>query len=371
MNGSCRQDRPGAVPAAAHQHRVRLLARGAVEIGFLRVRVALVAADVLHIGEARVPDQLERVDVRVVEVGLERRIRVEHPVIAAQRRISRRIRRRGERHVRQSGGRGLRAVVGRGREQAAEVARRDVLRRDLLQRAAALVPLGVCVLEPAFERIADVELELAFGVQVVAHVAFARTAVLVAEETLALAAAAAGSLEAQPVGDRAGDRAVENLRVVVAGDCADLAFPGFSRTLGDHVQRAADRIASVQRALRAAQHFDALGVNRALARFDVARGIEAVGVRRDAGIGAVVVGEAADAAQAHAIERRGIRQAGREVGEIADRGDADQVARGARECGHRNRHVLQALAALLRGDDDFLENARGPARPFLRQCSSC
>jgi hypothetical protein len=41
------------------------------------------------------------------------------------------------------------------------------------------------VLEPAVERLADVELELALGIQVVADIAFARTAILVAKEALA------------------------------------------------------------------------------------------------------------------------------------------------------------------------------------------
>jgi hypothetical protein len=86
------------------------------------------------------------------------------------------------------------------------------------------------ILEPAVERLADVEFELPFDVQVVADVAFARAAVLVAEEAFALPAGAAGKLEAQPVGDRTGERAVEDLRVVVACDRADfreyVAMPG-------------------------------------------------------------------------------------------------------------------------------------------------
>ena len=62
------------------------------------------------------------------------------------------------------------------------------------------------VFHPAVHRLADVEGELRFGVQVVVLAALGLVAVHVLEEALALAAGVATNAVAQPIGDRAGDR---------------------------------------------------------------------------------------------------------------------------------------------------------------------
>ena len=216
-------------------------ARDGVEVGDLLVRVALVAADVLHVGEARVPDQLERVDVHVVEVGLERRIDVESPRIR-QRRAGRHEAIAGEE---QTGGwlplntvggvvGALNVVFG---NKPPKYTRRNVVGRDLHDRAARLVPLRVRVLEPAFEVLADVEFQLAFDVQVVADVAFGSVASLTSRKNpspwppvLPEALKRSQSVIGPEM------RAVEDLRVVVAGDRAHFAFPGVGGSLGDHVR---------------------------------------------------------------------------------------------------------------------------------------
>jgi hypothetical protein len=181
-------------------------------------------------------------------------------------------------------------------------------------------------------------------------------AVGVLEEAFALPAAVANDAIAHPIRDGTGNGALIGLGVVVADRRADFTLERVGRTLGNDVERTADRVAAVERALRPAQYFDTVGDDRRLACFDVAGGVETVRVGRDAGIGAVVVGQTANAAQAHAIERAGIGQAGGEVGQVLDVRDTEQIARLAGERGDRHRHVLQARLALFRGDDDFFQH---------------
>ena len=150
----------------------------------------------------------------------------------------------------------------------------------------------------------------AFDVQVVADVAFARSAVLTSRKKPSPWPPVLPEAEAQPVGDRAGDAsrrrsACRSCRRPRATSPCQVSVGRFEITLiAPPIEL---RPYSVPCGPRSTSMRSVM--NRALAGFDVARGVEAVGVRRDAGIGAVVVGEAADAAQAHAIERGRIRQA--------------------------------------------------------------
>ena len=85
---------------------------------------------------------------------------------------------------------------------------------------------------------------------------------------------------------------------------APLALPG--RRVRDHVHQAGGGIAAVQRALRPAQHFDAVDVEEVGGLAGRARDVHAVlheGGRRIALVGGVVV---ADAADGHAQAREGL-----------------------------------------------------------------
>jgi hypothetical protein len=144
--------------------------------------------------------------------------------------------------------------------------------------------------------------------------------------------------------------------VVIAGFELDAAveFLGL-RLARDHVDRAAGRIASVERALRAAQHFDALHVEvlgleqpRVLDRHRVE-------VLLDAGIAARRDRRHADAADLEVragevgLGERDVRHVQLQVGRLVD---LPALERFTAEGGNRDRHVDQILLAPLRGDDD-------------------
>ena len=97
---------------------------------------------------------------------------------------------------------------------------------------------------------------------------------------------------------------------------------------GDDVDRAADRITSIQRALRAAQHFHALDVGQRPVLTDLAAEVDAVHVHADARVGGDQVVLQADAAD-KGVHRRGVAggktgdiQVGHELADIGQVGDA-------------------------------------------------
>ena len=127
------------------------------------------------------------------------------------------------------------------------------------------------------------------------------------------------------------------------------------RVLGDQAHRAAHGARAVQGPLRAAQHLDVVDVEHA--RVERVRQYHIVDVEA----GDVLAGDAADRNRA----RRADAIAGGSEGEVRhlggvveEAGDRLLLERGARESGHRHRHALLALRALLRRDDHFLQPAR-------------
>ena len=135
-----------------------------------------------------------------------------------------------------------------------------------------------------------------------------------------------------------------------------------ARRPGDDVDRAADRVASVEGALRAAQHFDALDVRQVPVLSDLAPEVDAVDVDADAGVGGDEVILQADAADER-VGGRGV--AGREARHVQVRNelaDVDQVGDAlplkllAGKGGDRDGHLVDALLALLGGDGDLLED---------------
>ena len=131
------------------------------------------------------------------------------------------------------------------------------------------------------------------------------------------------------------------------------------RLAGGDVERTGNRVLAEQRALRAAQHLDALDAEKALRVGFGAAGVDAVDVHAHARVVARVAREVADAAQAHAAAQRAIGgaagQAGRQLRQVEQVLDAAsfEVSRGHGL--HRHRHHLEVLRALLRGDLDGLQ----------------
>ena len=135
--------------------------------------------------------------------------------------------------------------------------------------------------------------------------------------------------------------------------------------VGEHPHHAVQRARAVQRALRSAQHFDVVQVIGIQVRFH--RGSHEAERHR--------IEVVADGARAGEQRTCGGHAAYREQGFAALAGDVDGDARYLTECvrdalkarlveigagrdGHRDGHVLQALLALLRRDDDLLEAGR-------------
>ena len=181
-------------------------------------------------------------------------------------------------------------------------------------------------------------------------------------EVLGIAVAveiAAGQPDAERVGQGHVDKALDAIVVVIAVFTLDAGMQTLEVGLGgDEVDDARGRVATEQRALRAAQDFDALEVE--------VIGLEDAGVeqrqvvdvdrgRRIAGHADAQVADAADGedtAGEVALGERDVGQGQLKIGRIVDllRGEG---LRG--EGGDRDRHVLEALRRALGGDDDFIE----------------
>ena len=174
----------------------------------------------------------------------------------------------------------------------------------------------------------------------------------------------------QRVGDRQVEHALEAQRVVIAILGFASGMDAVQLRLGvDEVDHAAGGVAAEQRALRAAQHFDALQIEEF--------GFEQAGGEQRHAFG--VDGRGAIAGHAHAkIADPADGEAG--TGEVAlGEGDVGQrqldvervvdlltLQRAGVERGHRDRHVLQALCGALRGHHDF-----GNAGIFISLCGLC
>ena len=129
---------------------------------------------------------------------------------------------------------------------------------------------------------------------------------------------------------------------------------------GDQADRAADRVAALERALRAAQDLDPLEVEQVEVRAGQRRIIDVVDIDADAGLEGRVEVELADAADRRADRgtERGALLAQHDVRGLV--GDLDEAVLAARleqlagNGGDRQRRVLQPLLAELGGDEDFL-----------------
>ena len=167
-----------------------------------------------------------------------------------------------------------------------------------------------------------------------------------------------------------GDRALDAVRepaaqvdaavVAVVGAVArlDIGLELFARLARRQDQRAGQRIAAIERALRAFQDFD-LGDARKLLVQGLGVGLQhAVDDQREVGLGIAARVDATDV-QLHVAGFRRLhgRHAGRQRDEVLRALDAGAPDLGGREGSDRDRHVLDALFALSRGHHDFLELA--------------
>ena len=162
------------------------------------------------------------------------------------------------------------------------------------------------------------------------------------------------------VGDRAGHVAFELVRIDVAV-LAEHARAEFVRgPRGVHADRAGNGVAPVQRALRAAQHLDAIHVEHRVARQPAAPEIDLVDVDPDGALDGVQA-RAAEAAHRHRGHAPAVLrdQAGRLQREPLERGDALLLHRHGGLDRHRDGHLEDVLGTPLRGDHDFLEFETG------------
>ncbi len=148
--------------------------------------------------------------------------------------------------------------------------------------------------------------------------------------------------------------------VTVAGGQAG----GYARfaagVAGLDADRARSGVAAKQRALRPAQHFDALHVGKVEDRAARRRDVDAIEIDRGLLVRAgddAVAQRAADREdrQLRAADRGAHVDARRHARQIDDVGDAIGPERILAQRGDRDRNVLQRLLALLGGDDDDIE----------------
>ena len=166
------------------------------------------------------------------------------------------------------------------------------------------------------------------------------------------------------------DHGAEPARAPVAERGVDVALEAAHGRLRDDVDDAGRRVAAVQRALRAAQHFHAVDVVEGRVLALRTRDVDAVdheGGRRVALLGDVGVRYAADRdAQAVVgiLEER-VRQA---CADRAGRVRADRIEALAREDAQRDRRLRCRRGGALRRDDHFLDTATlGTGRLSVRR----
>ena len=207
--------------------------------------------------------------------------------------------------------------------------------------------------EPA-EVVADVAFELDFVVVAVVAQTFSFETGRVGQIALALRLTRADNAIAQPVGDWAGDREIDVHRLERSRADIELSLELVGRTFRDDVDRAADRVAAVQRALRAAHNLGTLHHDGATGGDgqDRAWVIDAVNIVRHAGTDAEAVRVAVHAADADPVGRNVEGEAGGKVCEVGQRLNADLFAGLGRKRRHGDADVLDGFFPLLRGDHD-------------------
>ena len=174
--------------------------------------------------------------------------------------------------------------------------------------------------------------------------------------------------------DRPADRARYEPTIVRTGVAAIRArFEDVARLARNDVDRAAQRILAIKRALRTAQHFDAVDVEQRIVEVSGVRLINAVDEQPDAGLHRLhqrhpdAANRDKGAAAAVAVDV----EAGRQHCGFAHRVDPASGQRVAIDRGHGDRHVRKCFIALAGGNDDhaiiFGFSGSGRGRVILRK----
>ena len=157
--------------------------------------------------------------------------------------------------------------------------------------------------------------------------------------------------------------------IVVAERHGDHARVVTLRNLRDQANRAADAVLAEQRALRPAQHLDALEIDEIHVGARDRAVVDVVDVDTDSGLEREAEVDLVQAAQADRVVRAEVARVAAEIGirdheaDVLDVLDAADLELLARERRDRDRRRLDVLLAITRGDDDFLEP--GLLRPAL------
>jgi hypothetical protein len=167
----------------------------------------------------------------------------------------------------------------------------------------------------------------------------------------------AGYAHREVVAHRNVDEAFDLGGIVVSGLGGDPAFIDIGRLGGDHAEIAAEGVPAIERALRAALDLDAADVEQRNALLLSPALVDAVDVEADDRVvlGAHQAGaDAADGGErVRALLAPG--QAGRDIFQPARVVDMSARQGLSIHGRYRDRHVLKAFGAPLRGDDDFFD----------------
>jgi len=148
----------------------------------------------------------------------------------------------------------------------------------------------------------------------------------------------------------------DGARIVLGQGGLGVAFLVAGRLAGFDVDRAAQRVAAIQRALRPLQHLDAFEVEQRHLQLLLVILRHAVDHDSDRRIGVVHLRHAADGQERVAVRVRLVEgQVRREVGHFLRTADAGLLDAGGRKHGDRHRHVLHPLRPVLGGDDHRVE----------------
>ncbi len=169
------------------------------------------------------------------------------------------------------------------------------------------------------------------------------------------------------VAERAAERSLRVDLVVLPEDQVGVALERVGRPPADEVNQPARRVTPEQRALRPAQHLDALEVEELEGQPARGRAVHVVDVHRDRILVRVCEIVQPDAAQEEVDHarfgvRRRIDEAGRHRHDVRRVRESELADLLVGERGDRDADVLQGLLALLRCDDDFLEGRRSLRR---------
>ncbi len=216
--------------------------------------------------------------------------------------------------------------------------------------------------DPRFEAIRRVEQDL--RLEAVPVYAVVLAAVVRAREESVPPVVGAGDSQRQRIAERHVAGSGEIARVVVAEPHVD--EPGKAFELGLRARErngARDGVLAEERALRAMEHLHGVDVQQVTENHAVAGSIDAIHEHADRAFEASAVADRSDAADLEAVALKALggleRHARAEIGQLLDRERSALFDCLPVQLRDGDGHVLPALLALLRSDDDLLETRKG------------